>query len=119
MKHGLYKLFFILFVAFCANCLADCNCPEGGVRFIPCPKTYVKPNQIDFHENAIFVQINDMIIQTESLNTDVEGIFFVNVSERDCGFAQWKCNKKVGPGLYCNACNWPWDNRCYLCRNKR
>jgi hypothetical protein len=98
--------------------MADCNCPDDSVRFISCPKTYVKPDQIDFYENAIFVEVNGMMIQTESLNTDAQGIFFVN-ARSDCGLGQWKCDKELRRGFYCNACNLAWESRCYACGNKR
>jgi hypothetical protein len=119
MNHGLSKLLFVLFLSFCVHCLADCNCSDDGMRFISCPKTYVKPDQIDFYDNGIFVEVNGMIMQTESLSSDAQGIFFVNARERDCGIGQWKCNKRRVTGVYCNACNWAWETICYACGKDR
>jgi hypothetical protein len=115
MKYCLVKLLCVLLIAFCINCSADCNCSDSDIRFIPCHKTYVMPEQINFYEKAIFVQIEDVIIQTESLGMDTQGIFFANIVERDCGLAQWRCLNRIGQGLYCNACNWTWDDTCYAC----
>ena len=115
MKHCFSKLLFILVVLFCVNCSADCNCPQDEMRFIPCPKTYVKPDQVDFYENAIFVQINDVIIQAESLSTDDQGIFFFKVKEKECGVSQWKCTNKGARGMPCDTCNWTWNSTCSVC----
>ncbi len=117
MKHYFSKLFFLFIISLCANCLADCS--DHGLRFVPCPKTYVLPDQIEIHEHAIFVQIHDLIIQAESLKTDAQGLFFESAKDDDCGFSQWRCNNRIGRGLACNACNWAWEKTCYACGGKR
>ena len=50
MKHSLSKLLFMLLIFFCVNCFADCNCPDGEIRFVTCPKTYVTADQIAFYD---------------------------------------------------------------------
>jgi hypothetical protein len=114
MRH-LSKLLFMSFISVWINCFAGCNCPESETRFIPCPKTYVTADQIGFHENAIFVQIDDFIIQTESLHADAQGIFFSNAKDDGCGPSQWKCEKRDTRGMICNTCNWVWNSKCSGC----
>jgi hypothetical protein len=119
MKHSLCKLLFLLFISLWVNCFADCNCPEDGPRFIACPKTYVTFDQIAFYENGIFVQVNDCIIQTKSLSTDAQGIFFENTRDNGCGPSQWKCEKRDSRGMICNTCNWEWNYRCQSCGKEK
>jgi hypothetical protein len=113
MKYSLFKLFSWLFIFFCANCLADCCNHDSG--FVACPKTYIEPDQILFRENAIFLQIADMLIQTESIKTDDQGIFFETINEEECGRMQWKCIKFIREGVRCNTCNWVWEGLCGTC----
>ncbi len=115
MEHHLSKLLFVILSSLSIYSYAGCNRCGDQAHFVSCPKTYIASDQIDFHENSIFVKINDVVLQTQSLNTDDDGIYFENVRDSDCGFAQWKCDKSLGRGLTCNACNWIWDNDCYAC----
>jgi hypothetical protein len=120
MKNCLFKLLFIVCISSFVNCSADCDCPRDEIRFIACPKTYVKPDQIQFHENGIFVQINDMIIETESLSTDTQGIFILTTRKR-CGPSQWKCIRPIpsANGMPCETCNWTWNVTCYGCGERK
>jgi hypothetical protein len=118
MKHSLYKLLFVLLISFSVNCSADSNCPEAEPRFIACPKTYVTPEQVEFYENGIFVQINDFIIQTESISADAHGIYFLNARD-GCGPSQWRCLKRDDRGMQCNTCNWDWNYTCCQCRKEK
>lgn len=94
MKHSFSRLFFVLFVVLFSNCFADCSDCEA--RFIACPKTYVQPSQVYLYENAIIVQVQDMTMQAESLQSDDHGLFFDKVRDKDCGFGQWRCNNSIG-----------------------
>jgi hypothetical protein len=115
MKRCLSTLPFLMFVALWISSFADSPCSECETRFIDCPKTYVTPDQIDIHENGIFVRVNDLIIQTQSLQTDTQGIFFTNAKKDDCGMYQWKCTRSDGRGMPCNTCNWDWNYTCSNC----
>lgn len=95
-----------------------CNCPENGAQFVSCPKTYVTPEQIDFHENRIFVQINDLIVQTKSLLTDTQGIYITTVRD-GCGPTQWRCFKRDTRGMVCDTCNWDWNYTCSRCEKPK
>lgn len=121
MKLCLFKLFFLVSISFCMNSFADCSHPGAEKRFMPCPKTYIQPDQISISENAIFVQIHDVIIQTESLSSDEQGIYFANAYDEDCGLMQWKCTKRLDWPPYgpCNTCNWIWYNNCTFCKKFR
>jgi hypothetical protein len=119
MRHRLFKLFFVLLVSVCVNCSADCDCAQSEIRFVDCPKTYVTPEQIQFYENGIFVRMNDVVIQTESLSTDEEGIFFSNARDDGCGPYQWKCERRDSNGMICNTCNWDWNYTCSYCRKDK
>ena len=110
MKHRLCALFFIFLITFCVSGSAN-----EQSHFIPCPKTYVSPEQIDFCENGIFVQVNDCIIQTETLCSDAQGIFFANARDDGCGPSQWRCVRKDSRGMVCNTCNWDWNYTCSNC----
>jgi hypothetical protein len=89
------------------------------MHFIPCTKTYVTPEQIVFHENAIFVQVNGMVMQTQSISVDEQGIFFADARDGDCGAMQWKCVKPIVPGIPCDRCNWIWHSWCTNCGKSR
>ena len=114
MKQHLSKLLFILVTSFCVNCSAN-----DEIHFVACPKTYVSPEQIDFCENGIFVRINDIVIQTETLSTDAQGVFFANARDDGCGPSQWKCKRTDSRGMVCNTCNWEWNYTCSSCRNEK
>ncbi len=118
MRHSFFKLLFLLLISYCVNCSADCNCSPAEIRFVACPKTYVNPEQIDFCENGIFVRINDFIIQTESISTDAQGLFFTNARD-GCGPSQWKCLRTDTRGMVCNTCNWDWNSTCSYCRKEK
>ena len=116
-----YCLSFLLCVSLWINCFADCPCSKGKgkVRFSECPKTYVTPDQIDLHEDGIFVRINDRIVQTESLSTDTQGVYFQNVKD-GCGPSQWRCFRVLSNGMVCETCNWDWNYSCSYCgKDKR
>ena len=119
MKYSLSKLLFVLFISLYINCSADCHCPQQEIRFFPCPKTYVQAEQIDFNKNAIFVQVHEIIMQTDSLHTDAHGIFFENVRLKECGQSQWLCLEKDARGMVCETCNWTWNNWCFNCHKER
>src|SRR5262245_50576211 len=96
MRQYLFKLLFILFVSASINGFAECNCAQDQSRFVPCGKTYVKPERINLQKNAIFVQIGDEIVQTESLSADEQGIFIMNVRKKVChGYQQWLCTRPI------------------------
>lgn len=99
--------------------IANCECKRLEDSYIECPKTYVQPDQIEFSNNSIFVKLGEWVLQTNSIYQDSAGLFFVNVRDDDCGAAQWKCMRKISKGIYCNACNWVWENSCYLCGKSR
>ena len=119
MKDSLSKLLFMLLISFCVNCSAECDSSHAEIHFITCPKTYVIPDQIDFHENGIFVRIHDFIIQTESLSTDAKGIFFENIKSNGCGPSQWKCKRRLDRGMICETCNWTWNFTCSYCGKEK
>lgn len=119
MKRCISRLFFLLIVVFSMNCFADCICQDENAHFVACPKTYVTPDQIDFHENKIFVRINGVIIQTESLSTDTQGIFFSTSLSDGCGPSQWRCRKRLDRDMVCNTCNWDWNYRCSYCNRDK
>lgn len=116
MKHCLAKLFFVLCVLFSTNCAADCNCSNEEMSFVPCPKTYVQPDQIDLYDGAIFVKINEAILQTKGLHSDAEGLFFEMIKGPKCHLWEWKCEKYVGRRERCNTCNWAWVHTCRKCK---
>ncbi len=116
MKSNIFQLLSLLFVILCVNSFADCS--KHG-NFVPCPKTYVTPDQILFHENAIFVQVNDIIMETQSINADEKGLFFANAKGGGCGPMQWKCTKELSRGVPCNTCNWNWNIWCNYCQKER
>lgn len=118
MRHYFFKLLFVICISLWANCFADCNCPKP-LTFIDCPKTYVASEQISFYGDEIFVQVNDFVIQTETLSTDDRGIFFKNVRDEECGWMQWKCTKKIFDNVPCDTCNWIWYNNCVTCGKAR
>jgi len=116
----IFSMLFVFLALFSINCSADCNCSRAEIRFVECPKTYVHPEQINFFENGIFVQINNVVLQTESLSTDGLGIFFVNARDDGCGPSQWKCTRPGARGMPCNTCNWDWNYTCCYCgKDKR
>ncbi len=114
MKRKLSKRLFLLLLSFCINSWAGCDCPQDITNFIPCPKTYVNPEQIDLRENGIFVLVNDVILQTEGLRTDAQGIYIMTVRD-GCGPSQWKCIKRNRRDMVCNTCNWDWNYTCSSC----
>ncbi len=116
MKFRILQLLSSLFILLCVNCFADFCADE---KFISCPKTYVAPDQIVFHENAIFVQVNNIIMETQSINADEKGLFFANAKKGDCGPMQWKCTKELSRGVSCNTCNWNWNIWCNFCEKAR
>ncbi len=116
MRSCHFSKLLILFVSFWLNGFADCTCPDA---FIPCPKTYVAPEQIDIHENAIFVQVHDFILQTEYLKSDTHGIFFEKITADGCGPNKWKCTRVTDQGWICNTCNWDWFTVCQGCQKTR
>ncbi|MGC1879092.1 MAG: hypothetical protein WA678_06935 [Rhabdochlamydiaceae bacterium] len=118
MKHSLSKVLFMVLICFCVNCSADCHCSHAEIRFVACPKTYVNAEQIAFYENGIFVQIDDFTLQTESLSTDAQGIFFENVKD-GCGPSQWRCKRPDANEIPCNTCNWDWNITCTRCKWER
>lgn len=112
-------LLLVLVFALWLNCFADCRCSEPELKFVPCPKTYVRPDQIDIRENAIFVQVHDYILQAEYLNSDAQGIFFEKVTADGCGPSKWKCTRTLDNGLVCNTCNWDWNSSCSYCHKDK
>jgi hypothetical protein len=88
------------------------SCEQTESMFIPCNKTYVNPEQIEFLDNQIFIQIDDVIFRTSGIRSDAAGFYFED-AERECGYLQRPC-----PRSYCNACNFIWDSVCYLCGKK-
>lgn len=119
MKHHLLKLLFVTVSSFSIYSYADCDGCGDQVHFVSCPKTYVTSDQIDFYENFIFVKINNVIVQTQGLQTDANGIYFEKVRDSDCGFYEWKCTKLSGRGKACNTCNSIWDSTCYACGKEK
>lgn len=92
---------------------------QDEVNFVSCPKTYVEPHQIAFYENGIFIQINDLTLETDSINTDGDGLYFERIRDDGCGYMQWKCDKEIRKGVACNTCNWIWHSACTTCRRLR
>lgn len=122
MRHFLFKLLFIFFISSCINCSSDCQCSKDEIRFIPCSKTYVKPDYVDLCNNAIYVQIGDERIQTESLNTDALGFFIETVRAKKCGYMEWKCTRPVQQGeggMLCETCNYSWNYYCNGCGGEK
>lgn len=109
-----FVLSFAGLMIFCLHGYAECACQDKESHFIPCSKTYVKSEQINFYGEQIFILIDDIIFQTQQISSDVNGLFFSNVREGGCDRSQWYCGKKIGPGAYCRECN---PNSINICSN--
>jgi hypothetical protein len=54
---------------------------------VSCEKTYVLLEQIHIHPNEILIKINDEWFVTESLHSDIEGLYIQNFSPESHGCA--------------------------------
>lgn len=73
-------------------------------------KRYIKPSQISFERNSIFVQLDNQWMPVASLHVDVEGIFVVR-DERETDPLHWRCpncqfQNFIGDSK-CKRCGWP------------
>lgn len=107
MKSQILKSFIVIFIAMCSFAYTN--------TFTPYSKTYVNPKQIIFLDNAIWIQMNDYIFQTDSIHIDTQGLYFQTIKYSDCGALQWLCTKEIAPGSPCNTCNPDWYGRCSTC----
>lgn len=84
---------------------ADCSCEQE--------KAYVKPEQVVFEENAIFIILHDLILETDAIYSDAQGFYFtVDQEKRDCKSPDWWC-------AFCKQCNAYWYSRCPKCHHWR
>jgi len=78
--------------------------------FIPCEKIYVLPEQIFIDHHEILVKVNDQWFSTESLYSDIEGIYIQTLSPEVNGCA----GSKV-PCRNCQRCVYEAYDICPYC----
>ncbi len=78
---------------------------------MPCEKTYVSFEQIFIDRQVILVKINDEWFSTESLHTDIEGIYVQTLSPEVDG-----CPGSKVPCRNCQRCVYEAYNICPYCK---
>ncbi len=79
------------------GCCVWCNlfCLNASVRdaeWTRCEKAYVKPAEIHFVENDIFIHLGDnQWIQAEAISTDSAGLFVSSFKPVDGVWFSWTC----------------------------
>lgn len=82
---SLFRL-IIAYVILCFTNIAAYESPCNHVEFEAYPKTYVRPEQVEFFENLIFIRFSDdLILPTEAICSDTEGLYIISVSKSSCG----------------------------------
>lgn len=98
---------FIFFLIKCGVLLSSDDSEK--VEFVPCGKTYIQCEQIDFLEDRIFVKIENSTICTSGIHTDELGYYFKDYrKEKNCEHGEWQC-------IGCKMCNPSWNTLCRKC----
>lgn len=96
---------WVAFLLACSAVFADCFCKAE--------KAYVKPEQVAFEENAILINLHDLVLETNAIYSDKQGLYFiVDQENRDCKSPDWWC-------AFCKQCNAYWYSRCPKCLHWR
>ena len=81
---------------------------DDNAEFVPCEKTYIQSQQIEFIDRFIIVNVGNSIIQTSGIFADQTGFYFKDYRKGDCEEGEWQCK-------ICDTCNPYWNTSCKEC----
>ena len=109
MRNAIYKLTFVLFLLTGIANANDKEISSASLKFVPCEKIYVQPDQVAITNEGIFLQLNEEWVPTEAIQYDASGIFVTSISS-EWSF-RWTCPK-------CGYENGPFSRKCGNCGHK-
>ncbi len=106
-----FKLMVFFASVFCTLYIsADCCRTKADAVFSPTEKMYIHPEQLSVSEQGIFVLINQEWFQTNSLLSDVQGLYVQTLWPQENG-----CRKGYQPCRNCDKCIKDYYDTCPLC----
>ncbi len=101
------------FLVFTSSLMGFLNAEEDKCsEYSISEKTYIDPNQVHFIEDAIYVNIQRLWVQTTAVHVDSNGFYISSFRPVDESSFSWKCGK-------CGKYNEAFHNFCKKCGNPR
>jgi hypothetical protein len=104
------KNIYFLFLSIACTCASTifAKCPDCNSHGIYMQNIYIQSNQIAFHDNQIYIQLDGDIFVVPAIYSDQNGFYIQNIKQPRgrCEPYEWKCS-------ICGTCN---DFADYYCR---